>query len=206
MAKKIDRVWDNDKYVTVPAPASWPKLNSPDTHFNPLGEWSVKISFDKDDERLKDIQRATVSLNKSQPDFDKDNVAYFWGTPKNADGVEDPTKVELSFKRKCTKKQDGEQVPNTPLIIRDSQGEMWDGRQIGGGSTLQVAFTLFPYKGFGKSGVTARMHEVRVLELVQGAEGGTTEWGDYKGSAKSEPKAAPVLVAAGVDDDDDEDF
>jgi hypothetical protein len=206
----VKKEYDNKTYSTPPGTASWPKVVDPDTTFDADGQWNIKLVFDASDPKVKEMQKAIVAFNKTQPDYNKDSVAYPWGPYKNEDKEVVEGKVAFSFKRKCLVKKDGKKEKNKPPNIIDADGEVWHKCPMGGGSTVQVGYQMVPYTGFGKVGISLRLQGVRVLELVEyKAE---ADWGDYKGSAKAPAKVLEEDfddeddIPVGGDDDDDEDF
>lgn len=208
---KVKKIYDNKTYSTVPGIASWPKVraNMPDTKFDVEGEWSTKLIFDADDPKVKEMQRTIVDYNKSQPDYNKDAVSYPWGPHKNEDKEVVAGKVEFKFKRKVMVKKDGQKVKNTPPIVVDSGGEIWNNCALGGGSTIQVGYQMLPFTGFGKCGISLRLVSVRVLDLVEYKT--DVDWGDYEGKAKAPEKDTSTSsysedddIPVGGDDDDDD--
>lgn len=205
---RVKKIYDNKVYATPPGTASWPKVNELDTKFDVDGAWSIDINYDAKDEYFLKLQAQCIAHNKSQPDWSdgcKEN--YPWSPAKDADKNVIPGKFKVAFKRKGKKVMNGVKVDNSKPVIKDSNGDPWPTCQVGGGSTVQVGFSMTPYTGFGAVGVSLRLEGVRVLELVAGA-GDDVDYGDFKGSATREPEQEQggASNAHLSNDEEDDDF
>jgi hypothetical protein len=160
------------KMVTSPkGRAVWPKLNEPDTRFEPDGVYKVSLVVP-----AAEAKALIAALTK---EFD----AYYAAEVKEAkkklkkadlpwsdvmnDAGEETGEVEFSFKMAAqytTKK--GEVVQQRPVLFDAKTRPMTD--RVGGGSIIRVGFEPHfwnvPATGVGLS---LRMKAVQVLELKQ---------------------------------------
>jgi len=151
------------KYTTPKGLFVYPHLTKPDTKFNPLGEYSVKLSLPREDAKelvaLMKAELKTYKENNSIKGTDKFNIA------------KDEEAGTLTFKTKLPAiipLKDGTQWEQK-LAIYDAKGNLmpkdisiWSGTQ----GKLQVE--LRPYSMAGNTGVSLRLKAVQVIELVEG--------------------------------------
>ena len=156
--------------VTPVGTAAWPWLNTPDTGYEEDGVYQVKMIFNKKD--VKEIQ-AIVD-------------------PLMAGGKHNPVKPELddqdkptgnfiiNFKLKAKgKTKSGGSYPQKP-IIRDSANNRVLNK-VGAGSKLRIAYNAVPFNQ-GAGGVTMRLKEVKIIELVEYVKKDEVDWGKDEGS------------------------
>lgn len=136
----------NKEYHYVEGTAYWASVVVPNTTFEP--KWSIDLSIDdKTAEELAGIEGVTIK-NK---DDERGNF--------------------ISLKRNVEDRSGNEK--KAPKII-DSQNNAWDDRLIGNGSRVCVKFHTYPYNYRGKSGYSAELDAVQVIDLVEygGADDG----------------------------------
>ena len=158
--------------------ASWPKLNEPDTKFNPDGTYEVNLlvpegDLDKIGSAVETVQQGSMKNNFFKEDLDSE------GNPTG--------KYLVKFKMKAiVRPRNSKAFTQKPILVDANGDRMFD--KIGGGSRIEVKYTVAPYDAFG-GGVSLRLKAVRVLDLVQPG-GDVGEWGETEGTyqASGEPE------------------
>lgn len=160
--------------------ASWPKLNEPDTKFNPDGTYEVNLVVSEED--LGKIGKAVATVTEEGREF---RNPYF---KSDLDSEGNPTgKYLVKFKMKAiVRPRNSKAFTQKPILVDANGDRMFD--KIGGGSRIEVKYTVAPYDAFG-GGVSLRLKAVRVLDLVQPG-GDVGEWGETEGTyqASGEPE------------------
>ena len=184
-----------DTHVSPAGIAVYPWLNKPDTKFDADGVFSVKLIFDKAaTKKISDVVKPLMNGGKNNPI-----------KPELDDQGQKTGNYLVNFKMKAhIRKKDGDSFDQTP-ILSDKLGNRMQ-QIIAGGSTLKIKYQAIPYDGMG-GGVSLRMKEVRVLDLVEyQPKEQSADWGECEGSyvaPKDEPKLEVVKEAV---DEEEEDF
>ena len=182
-------------HISPEGVAVYPWLNKPDTKFDPDGVFSVKLLFDKTaSKEISDVVKPLMNGGKNNPI-----------KPELDDQGQKTGNYLVNFKMKAhIRKKDGDSFDQTPLLS-DKLGNRMQ-QIIAGGSTLKIKYQAIPYDGMG-GGVSLRMKEVRVLDLVEyQPKEQSADWGECEGSyvaPKDEPKLEVVKEAV---DEEEEDF
>lgn len=133
----------NDKFIGRPAiyitgKCHYASITDPNTKFEPV--WSIQVEVNDDNRSI--IEEAGLSVaNKG------DDRGDF-----------------VTIKRKVLKK-DGTQ--RQAPIVKDSQNNNWDGKLIANGSTVNVKALPFDWSYAGKSGVSADLAAVQVVDFIE---------------------------------------
>lgn len=212
------------KFVTPKGVAVFPRLNKPDTKFNPDGDWSTKLRMPVIEE-VQDLMNtieaeAEKQFNETVEGFKKDGKAAQAKAVKKADlpfrmavdaDGNETGEVEFSFKQKAViKKKDGTTTNVTPGLF-DAKGKPFPrAKAIWGGSTIKVSASIVPYyvAGTKQAGVSLRLNGVQVLELVTGTGGDAKSmgFGEEEGyEAEDDTKTTTTTTADGAGDGE-EDF
>jgi len=199
------------KRVRITTPkgiAKFPRLSSPDTKFNPDGEYRVTLLLDpeKDKEFLDELDAmADAAVQKAQEENKKYRKVMQRQEPYkmelDQDG-EETGKVEVKFKMRAhVKSKDGKEYSFAPALF-DAQGKPIDPAKIniGGGSIIRVNFTPNPYfvAATKAVGISLQLNAVQVLELVQYNGGDAASFG-----FEQEEGFSVDDIDSTVDDNDD---
>ena len=167
------------KVITTPkGKAVWPKVNEPDTKFNPEGVYSVKLHVSEEDFKAFE---ATL-----QPQLDAAYKAECerLGKPKLRMAGSVPLRIteegdfEIYAKQKAKVETRKKEILEFSIGAFDSQGKKIEMPNVGSGSTLKLAVEpatwYVPSQGFG---YTLRLKAVQILDLCEFGESG--DQGDF---------------------------
>lgn len=178
------------KRVRITTPkgiAKFPRLSSPDTKFNPDGEYRVILLLDpeKDKEFLDELDAmADAAVQKAQEENKRYRKLIQRQEPYKMELDQDGEEtglVEVKFKMRArVKSKDGKEYNFAPALF-DAQGKPIDPTKIniGGGSIIRVNFTPNPYfvAATKTAGISLQLNAVQVLELVQYNGGDAASFG-----------------------------
>lgn len=197
------------KYTTPKGTAMYPWLNTPDTKFNPAGDYKVNILLSKADasDLIKLVDTA-IDTKYTEVSGENKNKKIKRSDPPYAVEMDDEGNEtgNVIFKLK----QKAELITRTGETIKmsvklfDSQGAPFGDETIWGGSKIKAAGFLLPYYSptIGV-GVAMRLSACQVIELVTG--GGNVA--DSFGFGKEEGghvAVAPAIVTAKEIETDEE--
>lgn len=193
MASKEKRKYIN--FVTPAGVAIWPRVNKPDTKFNPDGAYSARLAFapdviqefiDKYTETLDEFEvtkRAELAATAKGTDKKKAKAAaeslknlsrVEIGKPEIGDDGEETGRILINFKlnAKYTNKDTGKTSLYVPKLF-DSKGKPTT-VDVWGGSVLKIGGTVNPYFSAkdDEIGVSFRLSGVKIIKLV--TKGGQT--------------------------------
>jgi len=210
-----------ERFVSPKGIAVWPRLNEPDTKFNPDGDYTVALAFEGKDKEfrklVKVLERARderfAEWRSENPKLKKvATVApvYVEETDENGD---ETGRMLLRFKMRAggVSKRTGKPFTMKPDIFDAQNSKLETPLNIGGGSTLKVAFDLSGgYVASAKKYyLSLRLNAVQILDLVEyGARdaesyGFSTEDG-YVATKPDKFPSADEDADEGYDDEDDE--
>jgi hypothetical protein len=129
--------------IYITGKCHYASITEPNTKFDPV--WSIQIEVDDNNRSVIESAGLTIS-NKG------DDRGDF-----------------VTIKRKVARK-DGtsRQGPS----VKDSQNNAWDGKLIANGSTVNVKAVPFEWSYAGKSGVSADLAAVQVVDFIEYSSGG----------------------------------
>lgn len=166
------------RYVTPKGVAQYPKLTQPDTKFNPDGEYNTKLILD-----AEPAQETLSLLDKlyaeAQEKAKKENPGKKIKPGPEPYSVDEETgKVTLNFKLKAkVTRKDGTQFEQKVALF-DAKGKPLTDVNVGGGSTIKVAFEAIPYyTAMAGAGISLRVRAVQVIELHEYSSGGAGAFG-----------------------------
>ena len=137
-------------------------ITEPNTKFEPV--WQINIQVDDDNRSV--IEAAELPINNKGDD--------------RGDFV--------TIKRKVLRK-DGTQ--RQPPIIKDSQNNLWGGKLVANGSTVNVKAVPFKWEYAGKSGVSADLAAVQVVDFIEYKDG-TEDFAPVEGGYVQEAASEAV--------------
>lgn len=195
------------RYTTPKGTAKYPWLSTPDTKFNPDGDYKVTLVVPVQeadtimsflDEQLAASQAQATKANPGK----KIKVA---DAPYKID--EENGNVEINFKLKArVNMQNGDSFEQRPALF-DAKGKPLTDVNVGGGSKVKVSYECVPfYTALIGAGISLRLRAVQVIDLVEftgGADAGAYGFEEEDGYA-SNAEANPFND--GNEDQDDEDF
>ena len=214
------------KKVTPKGTFIWPKLNEPDTKFDPAGVYETKIAFEagtdlsslkgkcqeiidqKYDEivdQLTNDGKAGLAKKVSKRDLDD----IFVAEEDEATGEETGRIIaKAKMKASGVRKKDGKPWSRKPDIFDAKGNKLKTTPSIGGGTEGKLSVELSPYyvASDKEVGVSLRLQGAQIIKLVQfGARSASDhgfgeEDGDDLSSLNEELDTGPV---AGDDEDDD---
>jgi len=94
----------------------------------------------------------------------------------------------VTIKRKVLRK-DGTQ--RQAPIVKDSQNNLWDGKLVANGSVVNVKAIPFEWNYAGKSGVSADLAAVQVVDFIEYSGGGGEDFAPVEGGYVQQNEAAP---------------
>lgn len=183
MAEKREKV---PVYTTPRGIARYPRLDKPDTKFNPDGDYKVDLVLPTESAEAKALMAkidagiaASFEQAKKEHKGKKVKMAdapYAVVTEKLKKGDEEEVvetdKTKFSFKLKAVgrNKKTGESWTMRPAVF-DAKGQVLDVSKVklGGGSEIKVAYEMRPYfmASTSSAGVSLRLKGVQVLKLVE---------------------------------------
>ena len=129
--------------IYITGKCHYASITEPNTKFEPV--WSIQVEVNEDNRPI--IEKAGLSVaNKG------DDRGDF-----------------VTIKRKVLRK-DGTQRQGP--VVKDSQNNNWDGKLIANGSTVNVKAVPFEWSYAGKSGVSADLAAVQVVDFIEYSSGG----------------------------------
>ena len=165
------------RYVTPKGVAQYPKLNTPDTKFQPDGEYNTKLIVS-----ASDIGDTINLLDKlyaeAQEKAKKENPGKkIKPGPEPYSINEDTGEVTIAFKLKAkVTRKDGTSY-DQKVALFDAKGKPLN-ENIGGGSIIKVSFEAFQYyTAMAGAGISLRCRAVQVIELHSYSSGGAGAFG-----------------------------
>lgn len=200
------------KVVTPIGTAVFPRLNEPDTKFDPNGAYSTKLRLtDGDAEKFQSLvedfaKRAYAEECKAQGKKTLKRADLPFKPATTREGEEIPGAVDFNLKRKAGGVTKAGKKWTATVGLFDANGQpMTD--EIWGGSKIRAQVTLVPWYaaalGFG---IRLEIRQVQVIELV--GPDGTQEcaFGTVEGGFTTSAAQADEETDDGGEEDDALDF
>lgn len=160
--------------ATPVLPCVWPRIQRPQTKFNPDGTFSIGVLFDPNEESTKRLLKRIDATFKSACDA----VAAQLGPKKQFRKSDPPYKpyldkddndtglIQLNFKRQAIYMKDDEKIKVRIPFFDSMARPITDDVNMGGGSTVKVRFNCRGYyvPAIGV-GVSLRLEAVQVFNL-----------------------------------------
>ena len=124
--------------IYISGKCHYASIIEPNTKFDPV--WSIQVEVDEDNRSV--IEGAGLPINNKDDD--------------RGDFV--------TIKRKVLR-ADGSQ--RSAPFVKDSQNNPWNGKLIANGSTVNVKATPYEWNYAGKSGVSADLAAVQVVDFIE---------------------------------------
>lgn len=195
------------RYTTPKGTAKYPWLSSPDTKFNPDGDFKVTLVLSVQDGdtimQFLDEQLAAseASAKKNNPGK-KVKVA---DAPYKVD--EENGNVEINFKMKAkVTMASGDSFDQKPALF-DAKGKPLTDVNVGGGSKIKVSYECVPfYTALIGAGISLRLRAVQVIDLVEfsgGAAAGAYGFEEEDGFVAETTTSPFTEDTNGTDEDED---
>ena len=200
--------------TTGPFQAVFPSLNEPNTKFSPVYE--VQMRFDPKSEDWKNFKKQILDIGS--PLFEElgegtleKNASMPWREETIKDSETGEKKktgmILVRFKKKAEyqSKRTGETV-KTPVAVFDTAGNRVKGVPIWGGSTIQVAYRIIPWKTAMGHGLSLRLEQALIIELVTANQNQESVFGTDKEGYVVENNSNDDDEGFGNDESKDEAF
>lgn len=185
------------RYVTPKGTAIWPKLNEPDTKFDPAGVYEVKLAFDEDVDlddfktkvqkqidakyaeivsKLEDEGKGGLAKKVTKRDIDE----LFKAEEDDATGDETGRiLIKAKMKASGVSKKTGKNWSRRPDIIDAKGNKLRNAPNIGGGSVMKLCVELAPYYVPSDKvvGVSFRLEAAQIIKLVSFGERNASDYG-----------------------------
>jgi len=153
--------------IYVTGKCHYASLVEPNTKFEPV--WSIQIEVDDNNRSVIEGAGLTIS-NKG------DDRGDF-----------------VTIKRKVVR-ADGTQKQGP--VVKDSQNNNWDGKLIANGSTVNVKAVPFEWTYAGKSGISADLAAVQVIDFIEYTGGDGSDFEVVPGGYVTETVEEDIPFAA----------
>ncbi len=165
------------RFTTPAGIAQYPRLNQPDTKFNPDGEYKVKLEITNPSDVATLSAFLDEQVEKSLKLATKENPGKKikqGDAPYEVD--EDTGKMVVNFKLKAkVKTKSGEEFEQRPALF-DAKGKPFNDVNVGGGSKIKVAYEVIPfYTALVGASISLRLKAVQVIDLVEYSGGASAD-------------------------------
>jgi hypothetical protein len=208
MAEKREKL---PRFTTPLATAVYPHLITPDTKFDADGVYKCDVKLTREEaqpfidelEAIRDKfwDGLVAEDKKLARQYSKESV---YTDELDDDGNETGMVIfKTKMKAKVTSKKTKKTYVSEPRLF-DAANQRIHPESVYGGSRVRVAGEVKPYKmdSTKKVGVSLRLKDVQIVELVEGGGGGSP-FGEVKGGYVAPKKAA--FADDGDDDDSGDD-
>lgn len=195
------------RYTTPKGTAKYPWLSSPDTKFNPDGDYKVTLVLPVQEadtimQFLDEQLAASEALAKKNNPGKKVKVA---DAPYKVD--EENGNVEINFKMKAkVTMASGDSFDQKPALF-DAKGKPITDVNVGGGSKIKVSYECVPfYTALIGAGISLRLRAVQVIDLVEfsgGAAAGAYGFEEEDGFVAESTDSPFTEDNNGTDEDED---
>lgn len=179
------------RMVTPIGIAQYPYLTSPDTKFNPDGEYRVNLILDPSDPGVQEFLEKLEELAEEAVEAEREKLRSAAKNPKlgekaasqvqpqepyseELDSEGEPTgRFIVKFKSKAkVKRKDGSEFSIAPKLF-DAQGKPWNLEEtVMGGARIRVNFTPRGYyvAGTKAAGISLQLNAVQIIENSNGGD------------------------------------
>ena len=172
---------NNNRFTTPKGLAQYPSIKTPDTKFNPEGDYKVNLVMEDDEKTNSLVSKLEAILE----DFYENDDDVLYAISKGRKVVtqdiyekDEEGRIVMKFKQKAViTKKDGSKIP---IKIRqfDSKGKPID-VNIGRDSVIKVSFTANPYymPSTRTCGLSLRLLAVQVISLNEFGDASASSYG-----------------------------
>lgn len=166
---------------TIPTPvgkAYYPRIDTPDTKFNPDGVYSCKLHVSEGDYNSFELQIKDLVEQAYKDECSKRGVQQLKKAPTSPLRVTADGDFEI-YAKQVAKKDTRKGLLTFSVSVFDAKGnKLSETPKIGSGSTLKMGVEIFPYytdlNGFGYS---LRLKAVQIIDLVEYNAGDASSFG-----------------------------
>lgn len=217
------------KYISNETPAGiakYPKLNTPDTKYKPLGEYSTKLvltaeeaqplidQYEQELQRFFDEEKERLLSSGDPKDKAKAKGLKMAADkpfkPELDDEAEETGNVVFNFKMPARVAREGKpDLVLTPDVFDAKGKKLVKVPEIWGGSKLIVAYQLRPFNTAIGVGLSLRLQGFQILDLKQGGErsyGFKAHEGGYEAGSEGADDSSDDSGNDGPQDSDSGDF
>lgn len=172
---------NNNRFTTPKGLAQYPTLKTPDTKFNPEGDYKVNLVMEDDEKTNSLVAKLEAALEDFYENDDNVKQAISKGRKVVTQDIyekDEEGRIVMKFKQKAViTKKDGSKIP---VKIRqfDSKGKPID-VNIGRDSVIKVSFTANPYymPSTRTCGLSLRLLAVQVISLNEFGDASASSYG-----------------------------
>lgn len=166
---------------TIPTPvgkAYYPRIDTPDTKFNPDGVYSCKLHVSEGDYNSFELKIKDTVEQAYKDECSKRGVQQLKKAPTSPLKVTADGDFEI-YAKQVAKKDTRKGLLTFSVSVFDAKGnKLSETPKIGSGSTLKMGVEIFPYytdlNGFGYS---LRLKAVQIIDLVEYNAGDASSFG-----------------------------
>jgi hypothetical protein len=188
-----------NRIVSPVGVALWPRLDTPDTQFDPDGVYTVKLLIPEEEAKpfLDKLEKIYEANYKAQCQTHKRKKLKLadkpWSAEENDEG-ELTGNIQFNFKLKAHVKTETAEFEQRPVCF-DARGSIIDPTKvrISGGSQIKVCTeTSGFYTGLVGAGLSLRLRAVQVIKLEewQGPDAGAFGFDAEEGYEYEEPEGS----------------
>lgn len=202
---------NNNRFTTPKGLAQYPSIKTPDTKFNPEGDYKVNLVMEDDEKTNSLVSKLEAVLEDFYENDDNVKQAISKGRKVVTQDIyekDEEGRIVMKFKQKAViTKKDGSKIP---VKIRqfDSKGKPID-VNIGRDSVIKVSFTANPYymPSTRTCGLSLRLLAVQVISLNEFGDSSASSYGfeEEEGYNGEEPEDSSKSFED-IDDDVPGDF
>jgi len=210
----------NKMMMTPKGSANWVKVFTPDTKYQPEGEYSMKLTVREDlaEDLCEQLDALTDAIYaKSLKDNPKLKTKLTKRTPYEQvldDECNETGEIEFKFKTKARiTAKDGSTYTNKVAVFDAKAKPITQELKIGNGSLMKVGFEPVPYmmQSTKEASVSLRLKSTQLIDLVE--FGAASPFGEEEGytfeeSSKPDEETVEEEISSGdfSNEEEDEDF
>lgn len=172
---------NNNRFTTPKGLAQYPSIKTPDTKFNPEGDYKVNLVMEDDEKTNSLVSKLEAVLEDFYENDDNVKQALSKGRKVVTQDIyekDEEGRIVMKFKQKAViTKKDGSKIP---VKIRqfDSKGKPID-VNIGRDSVIKASFTANPYymPSTRTCGLSLRLLAVQVISLNEFGDSSASSYG-----------------------------
>tara|TARA_Y100000361_G_scaffold67705_1_gene59630 strand:- start:13484 stop:14086 length:603 start_codon:yes stop_codon:yes gene_type:complete len=158
--------------------AYYPRIDTPDTKFNPDGVYSCKLHVDEGDYNAFELTVKDIVNKAYKDECTKRGVAKLKIAPTSPIRQTDDGEYEI-YAKQVAKKDTRKGLLEFNVAVFDAKGQkLQETPKIGSGSKLKMGVEIYPYytdlNGFG---YTLRLKAVQIIDLVEYSAGDASSYG-----------------------------
>ena len=166
---------------TIPTPvgkAYYPRIDTPDTKFNPDGVYSCKLHVSEGDYNSFELQIKDLVEQAYKEECSRRGVQQLKKAPTSPLRVTADGDYEI-YAKQVAKKETRKGLLTFSVSVFDAKGnKLSETPKVGSGSTLKMGVEIFPYytdlNGFGYS---LRLKAIQIIDLVEYNAGDASRFG-----------------------------